>query len=183
MAMSFPDSIRPLRRAEYDQLVDLGAFVDERIELLEGLLVPMSPIGTIHCSAVQKLTALLVPPLIGRAAVRVQLAFAALDTSEPEPDVALVPVGDYDTAHPSDAYLLIEVAESSLRVDRDIKQRIYASAHVPEYWIVYTSEKRIEVYTLPGADGYDSVRHITHEGSVAPGAFPDVFIHVNQIVR
>src|SRR5262249_47478229 len=108
MAMPVPDVIRPLRRAEYDQLVALGAVEDERIELLEGQLVGMTPIGAPHSSAVQKLNALLVPALAGRASVRIQSPFAALDTSEPEPDVAIVPLGDYDTEHPNQAYLVIE---------------------------------------------------------------------------
>jgi hypothetical protein len=89
-----PDNIRPLRRVEYEKLVEHGAFVDERLELVEGLLVPMSPIGPSHGSSVQKLTHVLVVALDGRAGVRVQLPFAALDTSEPEPDVAVVPLGD-----------------------------------------------------------------------------------------
>src|SRR6185295_14352342 len=102
---------RPLRRAEYDHLVSLGAFENERIELLDGLLVPMSPIGPPHSSAVQELTTLLVVAFLGRATVRIQLPFAALALSEPEPDVAVVPLGDYAKAHPNSAHLIIEVAE------------------------------------------------------------------------
>ncbi|HEY6726730.1 MAG TPA: Uma2 family endonuclease, partial [Polyangiaceae bacterium] len=117
--------IRPLRRQEYDQLVALGAFVDERIELLEGQLVPMSPIGPPHSSAVQTLTELLLPALLGRARVFSQSPFAALDSSEPDPDVAIVPLGDYHHEHASEAYLIIEVAQSSLARDRGQKQRIY----------------------------------------------------------
>lgn len=72
MVMPIREDIRPLRRAEYDRLVQLGAFEDERIELLDGVLVEMSPIGPAHSSAVQKLTALLVPALMRRATVRIQ---------------------------------------------------------------------------------------------------------------
>src|SRR5450631_1217800 len=108
MATSAAEVIRPLRRVEYDQLVALGAFQDERIELLDGALVAMSPIGAPHSSAVQKLTRLLVLALVGCAEVRPQLPFAALEFSEPEPDLAVVPLGDYDTEHPAQAHLVIE---------------------------------------------------------------------------
>ena len=96
MATSAAEVIRPLRRVEYDQLVKLGAFQNERIELLEGALVAMSPIGTSHDWTVQKLNRLLVLALEGRAGVRCQSSFAALEFSEPEPDFAVVPPGDYD---------------------------------------------------------------------------------------
>src|SRR5947207_9616695 len=96
MAAPVPDSIRPLRRAEYDRLVELGAFESERIELLDGALVTMSPTYAPHSSAVQKLNELLVLALAGKAAIRPQLPFAASELSEPEPDIVLAPPGDYD---------------------------------------------------------------------------------------
>ena len=79
MAASVAEVIRPLRRVEYDQLVALGAFQDERIELLDGALVAMGPIGPPHSSAVQELSELLLPALLGRARVRTQQPFAALE--------------------------------------------------------------------------------------------------------
>jgi hypothetical protein len=103
MAVSMAEQIRPLRRVEYDKLIELGAFDSERIELLNGALVPMSPTGPSHSSSVQKLATLLLPALLGRAAVRVQSPFAALELSEPEPDIVVAPPGDYDTEHPSSA--------------------------------------------------------------------------------
>jgi Uma2 family endonuclease len=168
---------------EYDRLVQLGHFQDERIELLEGRLVEMSPIGPPHSSGVQKLTALLVPALASRATVRIQSPFAALDTSEPEPDVAVVPSGGYDTAHPREAYLVIEVAESSLVRDRGIKQRVYAASGVPEYWIVNVPEGCIEVYRDPRGDVYASRQRIPHTGSIAIARFPDVLVRVRDVVR
>ena len=183
MAMPLPEEIRPLRREEYDRLVELGAFADERIELLEGQLVQMSPIGPPHSGSVQELTMLLVPALVGRAIVRVQSPFGALDSSEPEPDVAVVPLGDYHLAHPTEAHLIIEVAESSLQRDRGVKQRIYARAGVPEYWIVNTEGRCIEVHTDPGLEGYASRQVVEHDASVAPRAFPDVVLEVRRILR
>ena len=174
---------RPLRRVEYDKLIELGAFQDEHIELLEGLLVPMSPIGPPHASAVMKLDAILLPRLVGRAAVRVQLPFAALDLSEPEPDVAVVPSGDYDTAHPDQAYLIIEVAESSLSTDRGIKLRLYPSCGVPEYWIVNLPERLIEVYSEPSGGVYAKVSRYEHGESLRPIHFDDVEVRVADVMR
>jgi Uma2 family endonuclease len=131
MVVPIPERIRPLRRVEYDKLIELGAFQNERIELLDGVVVPMSPIGPPHASAVQKLTELLVPALLGRASVRIQNPFAALENSEPEPDVVVAPRSDYDTAHPADAHLIIEVSDSSLSQDRGKKGRIYAECGAP----------------------------------------------------
>src|SRR6478735_1671847 len=98
--------IRPLRRVEYDQLIALGAFEDEKIELLDGEMVAMSPIGTDHDSVVQKLNELLVLALHGRAWVRCQSSFAASELSEPEPDFTVVRRGDYLDEHSTEAYLM-----------------------------------------------------------------------------
>jgi Uma2 family endonuclease len=151
---STAEVIRPLRRVEYDQLVSLGAFQEERLELLEGELVAMSPIGASHGAAVEQLTYLLVLALYGRAGIKCQSPFAALEHSEREPDFALVPLADYRTDHPAEAYLIIEVADSSLALDRGKKLRLYASCAVPEYWIVNLPERCIEVYTGPSPGAY-----------------------------
>jgi Uma2 family endonuclease len=174
---------RPLRRVEYDKLIELGAFQNERIELLEGLLVPMNPIGPPHSSAVQKLTALLVPLFAGRATVRIQSPVAALELSEPEPDVAVVPLGDYDTAHPDVVDLLIEVAESSLAVDRGVKLHLYAACAIPEYWIVNLVDRRVEVYTEPKNGAYAKVSHHGRDATLRPVRFPDLEIPIAAFLK
>jgi Uma2 family endonuclease len=178
-----PDRVRPLRREEYDKLIELGAFQNEKIELLEGWLVKMSPIGPPHHSAVTSLSEILLPPLLGRATVRVQGPFAALDLSEPEPDLAIVPREYYDTAHPDKAYLIIEVAESSLSIDRGVKLRLYARCGVPEYWIVNVPEKKIEVYTEPGTETYGKVERYERGQSVRLTHFPDIEVRVSDVMR
>jgi len=180
---SSTENFRPLRRAEYDKLIEAGAFEDEHIELLEGVLVPMSPIGPPHNSAVQKLNAIVVPALAGRAAVRIQSSFAALELSEPEPDVAVVPSGDYDTANPEWAYFIIEVAETSLSIDRGIKLRLYASCGVPEYWIVNLAERMIEVYSEPAGGAYGKVKRYEHGQSVRQINIPDVEVRISDVTR
>jgi Uma2 family endonuclease len=183
MATSAAEVIRPLRRVEYDQLVALGAFQDERIELLDGALVAMSPIGTAHNSTVQKLTRLLVLALEGRAAVRCQSSFAALEFSEPEPDFAVVPPGDYDLDHPSEAHLIIEVAESSLAMDRGKKLRLYASCAIPEYWVVNLPERCVEVYTGPAPGAYARVERYERGQSIRLVTFPDVEFSVSDFLK
>ena len=183
MASSPTEHLRPLRRVEYDKLIELGVFEGEHIELLEGQLVFMSPIGPPHSSTVTKLGELFIPALIGRATVRLQAPFAALELSEPEPDIAVVPLGDYDKAHPDRAHLIIEVAESSLARDRGVKQRLYAACDVPEYWIVNVAERRIEVHTKPLNGAYTDVHHVERGQSVRPLHFPDLEVRVGDLLK
>src|SRR4051794_7475291 len=91
--------LRPLKRAEYDRLVELGCFEHEKIELLDGQLIAMSPQGPAHMDVTTTLTMLFAQAVGNRALVRVQGPFAASDDSEPEPDLALVPNQDYSRAH------------------------------------------------------------------------------------
>ena len=109
---------RALRRHEYERMIDAGLFRDERIELIQGVIVEMSPQNMPHSGAIQVLTRLLVPPLVGRSDIRVQLPFAAGDDSLPEPDLALVEPMYFGKAHPDRAFLIIEVADASLKFDR-----------------------------------------------------------------
>jgi Uma2 family endonuclease len=183
MATAAAEVIRPLRRVEYDQLVKLGAFEDERIELLEGALVAMSPIGPPHDSTVQRLNRLLILALEGRAAVRCQSSFAASEISEPEPDFTVVPLGDYDLDHPSEAHLIIEVAESSLAKDRGKKLELYANCTVPEYWVVNLPERCIEVYTEPSPGAYARAERYERGQSIRLVAFPEVAFPVSDILK
>jgi Uma2 family endonuclease len=173
---------RPLRRVEYDKLVEAGLLRDERVELLYGSIVQMSPIGAPHGGTVQRLNELLVLALHGRASVRIQSPFAASDASEPEPDVAVVPVGRYTTAHPSLAMLLIEVADSSLAVDRETKARLYAESSVPEYWVVNLVDRIIEVHTTIVRAVYTRVIPYQAGESVRLESFPDVSIAAAEVL-
>ncbi len=165
-------------------MVDEGFFdEEEKIELLDGVIVEMTRQGPRHASTVQRLTHLLVLTLDPRAEVRVQLPFAASDVSEPGPDVAVVPTGGHERAHPEEAMLLIEVSESSLSKDRRVKARIYAEAGTPEYWIVDVTAGAIEVRTEPGAGGYRRVRVAQPGETIRLQAFPDVEIAVSDVVR
>jgi Uma2 family endonuclease len=176
------EAVRPLRRKEYDRMVELGFFENERIELLEGMLVATSPQGARHAAVVRRLTMLLPPALVGRAEVQVQSPFAASDDSEPEPDVAIVPTGDYLEDHPARALLVIEVADSSLRKDRLVKLRLYATAGVPEYWIVDLESDVVLVHREPRDAGYAQVTRHASGDNLSPLAFPDIVVPTSTLL-
>jgi Uma2 family endonuclease len=181
MLATLPETYRPLRRLEYEKLAALGTFEDERIELLDGVLFPMSPPAPPHSSAIDLLNVILVRALGDRARVRVQNPFAASDISEPQPDLLVAPLGDYRKEHPSEALLVIEVADSSLAIDRGRKRRIYAERGVPEYWIVDVAAERVEVYREP-SDGVFAISEIrTKSDSITLLRFPDVTVHVEDV--
>jgi Uma2 family endonuclease len=176
-----PDRARPLFRREYDRLVELGVFEDQRVELLGGVLVEMSPQGTAHSSAVTVLARRLIQQLDERAVVRVQMPFAASDVSEPEPDVAVVPSQSYARAHPSEAYLLVEVCDSSAAKDHGLKARLYAAAGVPEYWVVDVSTQSVTVHNEPTPDGYRTTRSFGPDARITPQQLADVVIAVGAL--
>jgi Uma2 family endonuclease len=183
MVSSAPEPFRPLRRVEYDQLVALGTFEGERIELIGGALRRMSPIGPPHTSTVDRLTRLLVLALADLAWVRVQGSFAADELSEPEPDFSIFPLGDYDDRHPSEAHLIVEVSDSSLPYDRGEKAQLYASCGVPEYWIVNLVDRVVEVHREPGTGGYGLVTTVPKGGRLRLLAFPEIELAVDDFLR
>jgi Uma2 family endonuclease len=172
------EQIRPLRRVEYDQLVDAGAFGDERVELLYGRLIQMSPQGTHHSYAIRRLNKLLVEATSGRAHVQVQLPLAVSDVSEPEPDISVVPLGDYLDHHPKRAMLVIEVSDTS--VDRSLKARLYAEAGVTEYWIVNLIDQVVEVHRSASGGAYSLVTKRCRGEVLELIEFPDVRIPVSD---
>jgi Uma2 family endonuclease len=178
-----PERVRPLKRVEFERLVEAGAFEDERVELLEGAIVEMSPHGPPHASAISRLSKLLFRSVGDRAEVRVQLSFAASDLSEPEPDFAIVPSGSYRHAHPEVALLLVEVSTSSLRKDRKLKASIYARANVPEYWIVNVADECVERYTAPRSGEYSQVSIVRPGEALRMESLDGVEIPVAEIFR
>jgi Uma2 family endonuclease len=172
---------RPLSRAEYERLVDADVFRGEHVELIHGIIVRMSPQNEPHAKLVQILTRILMPALVGRADVRVQLPLAAGPDSLPEPDLAVVAIAGFKEPRPERAFLVIEVADSSLDDDRTIKAELYASAAVPEYWVVNVLDRSIGVHTEPSRGAYTRVTPYRHGDPVAPRAFPDVIVDVGQL--
>lgn len=140
------------------RMVEAGVLdEDERIELIEGELIAMAPIGGPHMQAVNRLNHALVAAVGKDAVVSVQNAVALRPRSLPQPDFVLLRPETIDRpVVPSvdDVLLVIEVADSSLPKDRDVKAPLYARHRVPEYWIVHLARKVIQVYRQPGDDGY-----------------------------
>jgi Uma2 family endonuclease len=169
--------IRALLRREYEQLVAAGAFDGERLELLEGELVVMSPQNARHAWAIDELAERLRAGLGGRARLRVQTPLALSDHDEPEPDLAVVPLGDYRAALPTTALLVVEVADTSRAHDLGAKSVVYARAGIPEYWVLDLVERRIVVHTEPRPDGYAGLRTL-RAGTLSPAAFPDLVLDV-----
>lgn len=148
---------------EYYAMGKAGVFApDERIELLEGRIVEMGPIGPLHASAVDRLAALFAATFAGRAIVRGQNPVRLSSRSEPQPDIALLqPRYDYYARRhpePADVFALIEVAAGSLGYDRGRKLRAYARRGIVEYWIIDLPKRRIETYRGPSAFGYEHHR-------------------------
>ncbi len=190
--ISAPPTISaPARRrftvAEYYAMADAGILSEnDRVELLDGDLIVMPPIGDWHAASVDLFTNILPPRLQGRAIVRVQNPTRLDNNSEPQPDVMLLRWRDdfYRNGHPgpADVLLLIEVADSSVEFDRTVKLAAYARAGIPEVWIAARPERRVEAYTEPAGNEYATVRCFGLGETVAPQAFPDIALAVERII-
>jgi Uma2 family endonuclease len=178
---SEPQSRGPLTRTEYEGLVRRGVLEEAHVELLYGRLVTMSPIGGPHRYSVRHLARILIEALGGRADVEVQASFAAPNESEPQPDVLVVPPGDYLEEPPSTAWLIVEVADSSLARDR-AKAALYAAANVTEYWIVNIREGAIEVHREPGQTQYADVKRYERGERIVLVAFADIDVAVSDVL-
>ena len=172
---------------DYYKMAEAGILTEgERLELLNGEIVEMSPIGSKHAHSVNWLAYLLITLLGGRAWVSVQNPVRLNGHAEPEPDISLLRWRDddeyqYDHPTPEDVLLLIEVADSSLDTDRNEKLPKYAQAGIPECWIVNIPDGVVEVYTVPIGDEYLTRRVFEAGETVSPSAFPDVSIPVDRI--
>ena len=179
--------IRRITVAEYYRMGEAGIFgPEERVELLDGLLIAMPPGGPPHDYGVQRMTSAFYERFAGRAYISGQAAVTLDRWSEPEPDVMLctLPHEQYAVAHPkpSQVLLVVEVAASSLRYDAGMKLRAYARRGVREYWIVDVEHSHVDVYREPRGERYTKHERAGRGQSVAPTAFPDDAIAVNDIL-
>ena len=174
---------------DYYGIVDAGILLqDARVELLEGQIIDMFPIGPFHSGTVDRLTNLFVLRGGGRWIVRAQNPVRLSDRSEPQPDLALLRLREdfYTKSHPTpaDTLLLVEVADSSLRFDREEKLPVYARAGIVEFWLINLVERVIEVYREPSQEAgvYRSVARLSAPEQFAPAAFPDVALSVAELL-
>jgi Uma2 family endonuclease len=178
-----PEQVRRFTRHEYERMVELGMFADERVELLEGMLVTVSPQGTRHAEVLRRLTRWLGPAASQSSLMlQVQCPLALAADSEPEPDVALVPQANYAHAHPTSASLVVEVADSSRDKDRRVKTHLYAAAGIPEYWLVDLVDDVVEVYREPHEGTYAQVVQRAAGATLCPRALPAVVIPVADLL-
>ncbi|HZO33007.1 MAG TPA: Uma2 family endonuclease [Chloroflexota bacterium] len=174
-------------RDDYHRMAEAGVFKpDVDVELIDGEIVEMNPIGRRHIGAVDRLTATVVPQVRGRAIVRIQSPIALGDDGEPEPDLVLLRYrADFYTESdetPEDILLIVEVADTSERYDRRTKAPLYARFGIPELWIVDLNRNRITRYLDPTPDAYASTRIYRRGESIGPLAFPDLLIPVVDIL-
>ena len=183
-------STAPTRRRftveEYCAMVDAGILAEEeRIELLNGEILVMPPIGPPHESGTDQLNDQLLYPLHGRALVRVQGSIMLDDSSLPQPDITVLRRRDNyqrERATAADVLLVIEVADSSLRRDRELKLPHYAAAGIPEVWIANVSARHVEAFSDPVDGVYQSRRIVPADGQISPIAFPDVVLTVGDFL-
>lgn len=159
---------------------------DERVELIEGEILEMAAAGSRHAAGVKRLNRLF-SRLGDRAVVSVQDPLQLSETSVPEPDLVLLrPRPDfYASGHPTpgDVFLVVEVSDTSLAYDRDVKLPLYAEAGVPEVWLVDLVERTVWVCRNPGGRRYQDVRPVGRDERLAPLAFPDLTLPVAEVVR
>lgn len=191
MAASAPQP-RLWTREEYYKMVEAGVLrPDERVELIGGRIVAMSPQNSPHFTAIRLVEEALRAAFGAGYEVRVQGPLDLSPSSQPEPDVAVVQgqARDYARAHPITALLVVEVSESTLAFDRGEKASLYASAGIPEYWVVNLVDRRVEVYRDPVpvtgqlyGYGYRSCTHYFATDTVIPTAILQSTITVADLL-
>ena len=169
---------------DYHRMIEAGILRERRVELLAGEIIEMSPENPIHYSTAKRSTKYLEELLVGRADIRFNGPITLSD-SEPEPDIAIVrlPESAYNDRHPrpDDIFLLIEVANTSLKKDLDLKAVIYATAEIQEYWVLNLSRKQMIVFQEPQNGQYVAQRVIS-EGAIAPLALPDIQVSIGRLL-
>jgi Uma2 family endonuclease len=172
---------------QYFGLVEAGLLEeDDRVELLEGVVVSMSPRTARHDAGVCLVHEALRTAVGDRGVVRVQCTLVLPPHRAPEPDVAVVPgtLRQYDTQHPTTALLVVEVADASVPQDRITKGRMYAAAGVPEYWILNLRDDQVEVHRAPDptAGVYREVYTARAGDELTPALLPDAHIAVADVI-
>ena len=172
---------------DYHRMVDAGILhEDDRVELIHGEIVAMSPIGPRHSAAVLRATQTLVKLVGGRAIVGVQGSVRLDEYDEPQPDLYLLRPKDdfYASGHagPSDIFLIIEVADSSLEYDQTIKMELYAETGVPEYWVADIQNDYVITYSDIHEKRYQTVRQFPRGNAIAPLLLPGCRIPVAALL-
>jgi Uma2 family endonuclease len=177
--------VRPLTSVEYYQMMESGIIREgERVELILGQIFTMAAKGTRHTICTRKLFKQLLSLIGERADVQTQDPITLPNNSEPEPDIVIARLrsDDYINSHPSpaDIILVIEVADSSIKFDRDTKAPLYAAAGINEYWIVNLIDDRLEIYRQPSGSIYTSIQIFMPPQSITLPEFPEILLNVGD---
>ena len=184
-------SVKQFSLAEYHRLTEIGFFSeDDRIELIGGQIIQMAAKGTAHEVCITRLNRELLKLLGERATLRVQSPIVLHPASEPEPDFTIVQnrFDDYLSAHPdsADVLLVVEISDSSIDYDQEVKLPLYAEAGINYYWIFNLVEQRLETYSEPlqdlqGKFGYAAKRIFLPNKTVVLPCFPDLSLDLFKV--
>jgi Uma2 family endonuclease len=174
--------------ADYYRMAETGLLKpDARVELIDGKIIDMSPIGPFHGGSVKRLNRLFSKQATGRWLVSTQDPVHLDDHSEPQPDLMLLKpaADDYTSRHPvpEDVFLLIEVSDTTLDFDREQKLPLYGRAGISEVWIVNLVARTIEIYREPQFSGYGWHRVLRSGEKASPLAFPDIGVEVAELLK
>lgn len=172
---------------EYHRMAEVGILgPNDRVELILGEILHMSPIGNPHNSVVNRITTLFVPAFLTKAIVQIQGPIQIGNLSEPEPDILICkPKENFysdQKPRPGDTFLIIEVADSTLNYDKNIKLPLYAESGILEYWIVDLNERQILKYALPERNQYKKMEIATVEDSIYCNSFPEIVFSVKDML-
>ncbi len=174
MTHGAPAAPRPHRftRQEYHRLAEFHLLADERVELLDGVIIAMSPQNSPHAATIHRLLFTLLPVVGDEAYIRVQAPIVLDDWSEPEPDIVICQPDptDYAQHHPQadQVMVVIEVADSSLVYDQGQKAQAYAASGIPEYWVVNLADRSVAILTNPSRDRYQDEQIKSEDDTVFP---------------
>ena len=177
---------RKLSVDDFNRMGEAGILgEDDRIELIDGEMIEMAPIGALHAAQVNVLARIFLRAVGSEAIVSVQNPIALPPLNEPQPDISLLKlrVDDYRKALPTatDVLLVVEVADTTLRYDRDIKIPLYARHGVPEVWLVDLQNDCLIVHRQPGAEGYRDVSTASRDSAISPLSLPNVQLDLAQL--
>lgn len=172
---------------DYHRMGELGLLnPGERTELLSGQITLMAPKGTPHITSLHLLANALCAQLGETALVRTQDPIQLDDVSEPEPDLAVVKgtVLDYAKQHPrpGQIYLVVEVADSTLRQDCEVKDKLYAQAGIADYWVIDLKNRQLHIFREPTSTGYTRHLILTEPNQVSPLGFPELMLSLAAIL-
>ena len=181
-----PKNLKRWTVEDYHRISELGLLIDERTELIAGQITIMAAKGTPHVTSLHLLANVLRDRLGTSALVRTQDPIHLDDFSEPEPDLVIVQgtVLDYVEQHPSpeQIYLVVEVADSTLKQDCEIKDKLYAKAGIADYWVLAPQKRQLHIFRKPTPTGFTEHLILTEPSQASVLAFPDCAIALTSIL-